>query len=147
MGKDWGQEEKGMTEDEMAGWHHWHNGHGFGWTLGVGDGQEGLACYCSWGCKESDMTERLNWTERVLKQGCDMVWCVCKPTALSPAKRTDWRKHGESWETRLLHWACPGCYAGSVLHPTPLLLFEPQPCHLVFTKVELNREHRSRLEP
>ena len=60
-GRDWGQEEKGMTEDEMVGWHHWHNGHGFGWTLGVGDGQEGLAYCSSWGCKESDTTERLNW--------------------------------------------------------------------------------------
>ena len=62
-GKNWGQEEKGMTEDEMVGWHHWLNGHGFGWTLGVGDGQGGLACCSSWGCKESDTTERLNWTE------------------------------------------------------------------------------------
>ena len=44
--KNWGQEEKGTTEDEMVGWHHWHNGHGFGWTPGVGDGQGGLAC-CS----------------------------------------------------------------------------------------------------
>ena len=48
-GKDWGQEEKGTTEDEMAGWHHWLNGHGFGWTPGVGNGQWGLACYGSWG--------------------------------------------------------------------------------------------------
>ena len=62
-GKDWGQEEKGTTEDEMIGWHHWLNGHGFGWTPGVGDGQGGLACCGSWGHKESDMTERLNWTE------------------------------------------------------------------------------------
>ena len=62
-GKNWGQEEKGMTEDEMVGWHHRLNGHGFGWTLGVGDGQGGLACCSSWGCKESDTTERLNWTE------------------------------------------------------------------------------------
>ena len=62
-GRDWGQGEKGMTEDEMVGWHHWLNGHGFGWTLGVGDGQGGLACYCSWVCKESDTTEQLNWTE------------------------------------------------------------------------------------
>ena len=62
-GRDWGQEEKGMTEDEMFGWHHWLNGHEFGWTLGVGDGQGGLACCGSWGGKESDMTERLNWTE------------------------------------------------------------------------------------
>ena len=56
-GKDWGQEEKGMTEDEMAGWHHWLNGNGFGWTPGVGDGQGGLACYGSWDRKESDVTE------------------------------------------------------------------------------------------
>ena len=47
-GKDWGQE-KGMTEDEMVAWHHWHNGHRFGWTPGVGDGQGGLVCCGSWG--------------------------------------------------------------------------------------------------
>ena len=65
LGKDWGQEEKGTTEDEMAGWHHWLNGHGFGWTPGVGDGQRGLVCCSSWGRKESDTTKRLNWlTER-----------------------------------------------------------------------------------
>ena len=56
-------EEKGTTEDEMVGWHHWLDGHGLGWTLGVGDGQGGLACCGSWGRKESDTTERLNWTE------------------------------------------------------------------------------------
>ena len=61
-GRDWGQEEKGMTEDEMAGWLHRLDGHEFEWTLGVGDGQGGLACWNSWGCKELDMTERLNWT-------------------------------------------------------------------------------------
>ena len=63
-GKDGGQEEKGMIEDEMVGWHHRPNGHGFGWTPGVGDGQGSLVCCCSWGCKESDMTERLNWIEK-----------------------------------------------------------------------------------
>ena len=62
-GRGWGQEEKGMTEDEMAGWHHWLDGRESGWTLGVGDGQGGLACCDSWGCKESDTTEWLNWTE------------------------------------------------------------------------------------
>ena len=62
-GEDWRREEKGATEDEMTGWHHRLNGHGFGWTPGVGEGQAGLACYGSWGCKESDMTEWLNWTE------------------------------------------------------------------------------------
>ena len=65
-GKDWGQEEKGTTEDEMVGWRHWLNGHGFGWTLGVGDGQGGLVCCDSWGHKESDMTEQLNWTDHSL---------------------------------------------------------------------------------
>ena len=62
-GKDWRREEKETTEDEMVGWHHRLNGHGFGWTLGVGDGQGGLACCGSWGWKESDATERLNWTD------------------------------------------------------------------------------------
>jgi len=52
----------GMAEDEMAGWHHWLDGHEFGWTSGVGDGQGGLACCDSWGRKESDTTEQLNWT-------------------------------------------------------------------------------------
>ena len=62
-GRDWGQEGKGMTEDEMAGWHHWLDGREFEWTLGDSDGQGGLACCDSWGRKESDTTERLNWTE------------------------------------------------------------------------------------
>ena len=62
-GKDWGQEEKGTTEDEMVGWHHWLNGHEFEQAPGVGDGQGSLACCSPWGHKESDMTERLNWTE------------------------------------------------------------------------------------
>ena len=62
-GRDWGQEEKGTTEDEMAGWHHWLDGCESEWTPGVGGGQGGLACCDSWGRKESDMTERLNWTE------------------------------------------------------------------------------------
>ena len=61
--RDWGQEEKGTTEDEMAGWHHWLDGLESGWTLGVGDGQGGLACCDSWGRKELDTTEWLNWTE------------------------------------------------------------------------------------
>ena len=62
-GRDWGQEEKGMTEDEMNEWHHQLDGHGSGWTPAVRDGQGGLACCGSWGRKESDMTERLNWTK------------------------------------------------------------------------------------
>ena len=62
-GRDWGQEEKGTTEDKMVGWHHRLNVHEFEWTPGVGDGQGGLVCSDSWGRKESDMTEWLNWTE------------------------------------------------------------------------------------
>ena len=62
-GRDWGQAEKGTTEDELAGWHHWLNGRESEWNPGVDDGQGGLVCCDSWGCKESDMTELLNWTE------------------------------------------------------------------------------------
>ena len=56
-GRDWGQEEKGTTEDEMAEWHHQLDAHEFGLTPGVGDGQGGLACCDSWGRNETDMTE------------------------------------------------------------------------------------------
>ena len=60
-----GREEKGTTEDEMAGWHHRLHGHGFGWTPGVGEGQGGPVCCSPWGCKELDTTEWLNWTEKL----------------------------------------------------------------------------------
>ena len=62
-GKDWRREEKGTREDEMLGWHHQLNGHESEQTPGVGDGQGGLACCSPWGCKESDTTEWLNWTD------------------------------------------------------------------------------------
>ena len=62
-GRDLRQEERGTTEDEMPGWHHWLNGREFEWTPGVGDGQGGLACCDSWGRKVSETTEWLNWTE------------------------------------------------------------------------------------
>ena len=65
-GRDWGQEEKGTTEDEMAGWHHWLDGRESEWTPGVGDGQGGLVCCNSWGRKESDTTEWLIWS--------DLIW-------------------------------------------------------------------------
>ena len=64
-GKDWRQEEKGTTEDETVGWHHWLYGHEFEQAVGVGDGQGSLTCCSLWGHKESDMTERLNWTELI----------------------------------------------------------------------------------
>ena len=62
-GKDWGREEKGRTEDEMAGSHHWLNGHELEQTSGDTERQGSLACCSPWGCKELDMTEQLNWTE------------------------------------------------------------------------------------
>ena len=74
VGKDWGQEEKGMTEYEMVGWHYQLNGHGFRWTLGVGDGQGGLAWCGSRGHKKSDTTEWLNWTECKLKETAAPSW-------------------------------------------------------------------------
>ena len=71
-GKDCGQEEKDLTDEEMVGWHQQLDGHGFGWTLGVGDGQGRLACWGSWGRKESDTTAtELNW--RTLGSCC----CCC----------------------------------------------------------------------
>ena len=70
-GKDWGQEKKGTTEDEMAGWHHWLDALESGLTPGVSDGQRGLAWCDSWGSKESDMTEQLNWTELIY-----FIWLV-----------------------------------------------------------------------
>ena len=66
-GKDWRQEEKGTTKDEMVGWHHWLNRHEFEQVLGVSDGYGSKACCSSWSCKESDMTEWLNWTNKFPK--------------------------------------------------------------------------------
>ena len=79
-GKAWGQEEKGTIEDEMDGWHHRLNGHGFGWTLGVGDGQGGLACFCSWGCRvRYDWVTELNWIckKNLLVSGICAKYFVC----------------------------------------------------------------------
>ena len=73
-GRDWGQEEKGTTEDEMAGWHHWLDGHESQWTRGVGDGQGGLACCDSWGRKESDTTEWLIWSDLIW----ELLLIICK---------------------------------------------------------------------
>ena len=69
-GRDWGQKKNRTTEDEMAGWHHGLDGHESEWTPGVGDGQGGLVCCNSWGRKESDTTERLNYTELNLDSSC-----------------------------------------------------------------------------
>ena len=62
-GKDWRQEKKGMTENEMVGWHHWFDRHEFEQAPGVGDGQGSLVCCSPCGCKVSDTTEQMNWTD------------------------------------------------------------------------------------
>ena len=73
--KDWRLEEKGMTEDEIIGWHHQFNGHEFEPAPGVGDGQGSLACCSPWACKQSDTTEQLNWTEHLCKtENHYMIW-------------------------------------------------------------------------
>ena len=83
-GKDWRQEEKGMTEDELVGWHHWLSGHEFEQALGFDDGQGSLPCYTPWGHKESDKTEQLTWLTPLLKRlwfsfhisntWCSLLW-------------------------------------------------------------------------
>ena len=85
--RDWGQEEKGTTEDEMAGWHHWLDAHEFGWTPEVGDGQEGLACCDSWGRKELDTTEWLNSTELNWKCSAKFLFRVPKHKVLVCLKK------------------------------------------------------------
>jgi len=106
-GRDWGQEEKGTTEDEMAGWHHWLGGCESEWTPGVGDGQGGLVCCDSWGCKESDTNEQLIWSEwhkdksswhfKVIIHQCLFCWCIEQSYGLCGRGR-GWEDLGE-W-----HW-------------------------------------------
>ena len=102
-GRGWGQEEKGTTEDEMAGWHNRLDGHGFGWTLGVGDGQGGLACCDLWDCKELDPTEQLNWTElKELNMG--LPWWLSDKESICQCRR-----HGLSiWSRKIPHLNCHG---------------------------------------
>ena len=101
-GRDWGQEEKGTTEDEMAGWHHRLNGHEFGWTLGVGDGQGGLVCCNSWDRKDSDMTERLNWTDTY-----EYRYIILNYNFKNSAKKLQKQKF-QNWKYRGFRiWVCP----------------------------------------
>ena len=102
-GKDWGQEEKGTTEDEMTGWHHWLNGHGFGWTPEVGDGQGGLACCDSWSRKESDTTEWLNWTDGYCRYPeilfMSLKWRISRSVVSNSLRHLDcspWNSPGQS---------------------------------------------------
>ena len=134
-GRDWGQEEKGTTEDEMAGWHHWLDGHESEWTPGVGDGQGGLACCDSWSHKESDMTERQILSDRrwrlillhsaaaAAAKSLQLCLTLCDPMDHSPQgssvhgilqarSRWPWPPSGDlanqGWNPHLLHPPCCG---------------------------------------
>ena len=101
-GRDWGQEKKRTTEDVMAGWHHRLNGREFEWSRGIGDGQGGLACCDSWGRKELDTTEQLNWTQLNLtdvekEQASAFFPCVCNSSIFSIS---DQRKVWEGMQSK-----------------------------------------------
>ena len=112
-GKDWGQEEKGTTEDEMVGWHHQLYGHGFGWTPGVGVGQGGLACCGSWGRKESDTTKRLNWTE--------LNWRKDKRNFEKPESM-------HFWVRLLIPWTLWITCSGTIQYPTHVAMVHSPGC-------------------
>ena len=112
-GRGWGQEEKGMTEDEMAGWSYSLDGCESEWTPEVGDGQGGLACCNSWGHKESDMTEWMNWTElnmSLLLEAPHVVLMVKNP----PANVRHKRHRFNPWDRKILWWRA--------WQPTPIFL-------------------------
>ena len=96
-GRDLGQEEKGMTEDEMAGWHHWLDGRESEWTLGVGDGQGGLGCCDSWGCKESDTIEWLIWSDLI---------CPIQEQ-IFPGSYSSCEERRQATRSRTLSWRSP----------------------------------------
>ena len=124
-GRDWGQEEKGMTEDEMVGWHHWLNGHEFGLTLEVGDGQGGLVCCGPWSRKESDTTEWLSWTELMnLFAGWQWRHRPSEQTCGHSGGRRGWDEwrqqrgdniHHHTWDRELVQISCVTQGA----HPVP----------------------------
>ena len=137
-GKDWRQEEKGTTEDEIVGWHHWLDGHEFEQAPGFGDGQGRLVCCSSWHCKESDRTEWLNWTEfrgsikdRRIKdspvgdsQGSESesVGCLDTPFSRASSPLRDWTwvfciagRFFTIWSTREAHTGERRCLFGNRL--------------------------------
>ena len=105
-GKDWRWEEKGTTEDEMVGWHHRLNGLGFGWTLGVGDGQGGLECCFTWCHKGSYTTEQLNWTLEM--PGC--TWELLTSCNESECPRLQW--------TPYIQWSVSTDFSGNLVTRT-----------------------------
>ena len=110
-GRDWGQEKKGTTEDEMSGWHHWLNGDESGWTPGVGDEQGGLVCCDSWARKESDTTERLNVQNRNLEPGLPTIsskMLLQSPQTKEEKSHLSWgQQRPENIWTRPVTWVSP----------------------------------------
>ena len=111
-GKGWRQEKKGTTEDEMVEWHHWLNGHEFEQAVGIGDGQESLACCSPWGCKVSDTTELLNWTVLDL---CHCVW------AFSSCGECGLLSSCSAWAS---HWSSFSCCRAQALGLTGSVVAE-----------------------
>ena len=99
-GRDWGQDEKGTTEDEMAGWHHWLDGRESGWALGVGDGQGGLACCDSWVCKESD-----DWVTDLIWSDLISILPWITPSTEEPGRLRSMglQRVGHNWATEYAH--------------------------------------------
>ena len=111
-GKDWGQEENGTTEDKIVGWHHWLNGHGFGWTPHVSDGQGGLACCSSWIRKELYTTEQLNWADTILgfrggSDGKKKNLPAIQETWVQPLGQEDPLEEGMATYSSNLAWRIP----------------------------------------
>ena len=131
-GKDWRQEEKGMTEDEIAGWHYQLNGHEFGWTLGVGDGQGGLACCGSYSRRVGhDWATELNWTDHVSRafQVAQLVWVSLSRVQLFATPWTialqDYQAPLSMESSRQEHWCglpfpSPGDLPNPGIEPVPL---------------------------
>ena len=146
-GRDWGQEEKRTTEDEMAGRHHQLDGHESGWTPGVGDGQGGLACCDSWGHKESNTTERLKWTELNWEQetclSCSPRFCQQPRHCQAHRRALVNISHICTWVTassldsvstqHLFFWPCPMVYGVLIsspgIEPMPLAVRAKNPNH------------------
>ena len=114
--KDWRWEEKGTTEDEMVGWHHWLDAHEFEQAQGAGDGQGSLACCGPWGRKESDTTERLNWTEQWQKEISTVGYIKLKVHYLKLSEQWDFQ--GASYrERKEIQTQRPGLWGGRIRRP------------------------------
>ena len=113
-GKDWRQEENGMSEDEMVGWHHWLNRHEFEQALGVGDGQGSLVCCSPWGHKESDMTEQLNWSLIIIDtKHTQQTWANWIKRFINRIRQHDQDGHSTNKDLLYSTWNFAQCYVSA----------------------------------